>query len=266
MRHPGRTRSVGLILLAATLAAGCQSRTPREPEVGEPLRAGHLISFTPISTVSSIHFAEGRYPALFSPTSSAIWLTGHSPEPLRLPPDPATAPPQPPAAPPGAPAATPVPAPPATVAPAAPEDRFAVFECRMSSGFSDMSISYDAVGFNGVNVYLETPGGQQVPPGEVRMGKDLLETQHGALKEFGRVNQVVFPREALRLVVPEGGGSPPLRLVLEGYGCKFYFEWNADLPTVIGPPPFGQSESAQRTREGLKKTREKVKGWSHTMD
>lgn len=236
--------------------SSCQTGKPKEPEPGEPIRAGHLIPLVPVSVNAQIHFAEGSYPELYSGESTAVWAVGQAPKMLPGQAAQATRAQEIAAAPGQAPpSSTPL-----------TEERFVVFEVRLKSSFSDASIAYDAVGMKGINVYLLPPTGEKIPAGKIDMGRDLEESQQGALKVFARTSRLMFPRDQVKLVVPYGFNAPSLRLVLEGYGCTFYFEWVAELPMEIGPPPVRQSEEAERAREGLKKTREKAHSWSHTLD
>jgi hypothetical protein len=251
----GCWRGMGVVILAGAFLAGCQTGPPREPVPGEPVRVGHLIPLSPISVTSTLHFAEGGYPNLFSGDSLAIWMSGSAPAAL-----------------PGQAAAqqqaldtlAPVPAPPDMDLPMM-QEHFAVFELRLHSAFADASIAYDAVGLSGINVYLLAPTGERIAPAQVIMGRDLVERQQGALKVFSRTNRVTFPREHVKLVVPGNLRAPALRLVLEGYGNTFYFEWHGQLPAEVAPPPLGQSEEAQRTREGLRRARERTRGWGRTF-
>ena len=249
------TLGLGIAPLCMLLTA-CQTGAPKEPAPGEAVRAGHLIPLVPVSTSAKLHFAEGAYPNLFSGESLAIWLTGHAPRAL---PGQAEAEQR------ELPASPSGPAPPEMDMPMM-QEHFAVFEVRLTSAFADASIAYDVVGLSGLHVYLLAPTGERILPAQVVMGRELAERQQGALKVFSRTNRITFPRDQMKLVVPANLQAPSLKLVIEGYGNVFYFEWYSQLPAAVGPPPFGQREEVQRSRETLRRARGKALEWSHTFD
>jgi len=60
--------------------------------------------------------------------------------------------------------------------------------------------------------------------------------------------------------------APGVRLVLEGHGSVFYFEWPAQVPGTIGPPKFSEREAVKKIEAGYQKGREKQRGIMHKFD
>lgn len=106
------------------------------------------------------------------------------------------------------------------------DTRFIVIECRLESAFADSSVAYDVVGLRNVEVYVETPAGERVYPVQRIMAPHADETPQDALIRFGRTTVLVFPKyDMLSGGVSPLSGAPALRLVLEGFHSRFYFEW-----------------------------------------
>lgn len=259
-------RRVLCFAVLGLLASSCQTRQPVEPTTPGTVRAGSPIFFHPAVSQAPIMLDSGRYPNLFAGGSRATWI-------------------EPQAAAPAA-GATPASATvegmekedPAMMAeqvePAGLDDQtrmlaanFNVIVCDIASMFTDTSIAYDVVGFRGIQVYLLASDGRQFMPVQQIMGTELTETPQGALRQYRRKNILLFPKEPIPVATPlEGSRSPALRLVLEGYGSKFYFEWPAQVPGSIGPPPIGEQEWVVKGEEAYRKTKKKATGIRHKFD
>lgn len=250
----GQAACLACVMAVMALASGCQTRQPVEPGTDASVRAGSPIFFHPAAAQVPIMLGSGRYPTLFSGTSRATWI-----EPASAPaaPAPAGAGGDPEAA----AMAEPVGGPGVDDEARMLAANFNVIACDIESSFNDTSIAYDVVGFRGITAYLLSADGTQVPPVQRIIGTDLREEQQGALKKYGRRNLLLFPRTPLTVATPVDGGQPPaLRLVLEGYGAMFYFEFPAQVPGKIGPAPIGQQPWVQKGEEVYRKTREKGRG------
>ena len=193
-------------LLAGVVLLGLGCRTPRAPG-GPPIEQ---TAFRPASFFAPIHFEEGRYPHLYSDRSYAVWV---APEVVAYKRDVAAA----------------------ANGPVVDEnqmdafalaERFVVVECHTESAFADMGIAYDVVKFRQMTVYLETPAGEIVRPVQVLIDDHCDEVPERALRAFRRTNLLVFPKEDLWMPRRTGKGEPAYaRLVIEGRGVRFAFEW-----------------------------------------
>jgi len=198
-------RVLALSLLVLVLGVGCQRwahRGPDETPLGK-------IEFRPARPLSALHLEEGRYPALLSPDSYALWLAPAVISAKRA------------AAPPDAPVSAEMDANTQRVA-----ESFLVLECHLESMFADMALAYDVVSMRHLEVYLELPDGRRVEPNQKLIGTPVTEEQRDALKLFRRTNLLVFPRRDLWMEGLKGEpGGRYARLVFEGYDSEFYFEW-----------------------------------------
>lgn len=198
-------RMAPLLLAVLVLASSCQRWTRRGPDE-TPLGK---IEFRPARHLSAIHIEEGRYPALFSADSYALWLAPEVVSAKR-----AAAPPE------------------SAVSPEADAntqrvaESFLVVECHLESMFADMAIAYDAVSMRQLDVYMEMPDGRRIEPNQKLVGTPVTQEQRDALKLFRRTNLLIFPRRTLWM---EGLAGEPgeryARLVFKGYDSEFYFEW-----------------------------------------
>lgn len=208
----GLIGGLGLLLLAIAGLSCKTSRTPgaaAAPESQPP-------EFVPATYIVPIRVEAGDYPSLFSPDSYAVWAgpdvaalrrakaveNGESIDPKL------------------------------DAAVARINDNYLVFECHLYSAFSDMSIGYDAVGFRGITVFLETPDGRKINPIQAATGTSASEEQQQALKKFGRTNLLLFQKRDVwaggdATVAPQ---TPAVRLVLQGYGSTFAFQWDSSAP------------------------------------
>ncbi|MBX7255829.1 MAG: hypothetical protein K1Y02_05670 [Candidatus Hydrogenedentes bacterium] len=207
-----RLRKVWVGVVACVVLASCQ--TPSKPAPPPPIEASYR--FEPAWGISTIHAGEGRYPDLFGGGSRAIWLDSHAVEVKKA----------------------------ASKAPANAEpgldsdalaiaDAYIVIECRLESQFADMSVAYDAVRLRGITAHLELPDGTTIAPIQSRSFGPVEEEPTGALKVFRRATVFIFPKSDLFKGVPAiGADSIAVKLVLEGIGSKYYFEWPGISPGV----------------------------------
>lgn len=237
-----------LVLCMFSLAAlsGCQTTKKSDEEIPK-LATGTVIPFTPQANTVPLNLESGAYPTLYSGTSYATWVTPAMGEMASGEADDAM------------PAVDP-----STANMAA---SFLVIECHLASEFADMSIAYDVVGLRGASVYLETPGGERVMPSQIVVGQELRESQHGALRAYGRTNVLLFPRSQSTLTITSDlAKSNKFRLVIEAHSSVFVFAWQPVFPGTLPPPPLAQREGVQRFRSGYQSLFGKVRGVSHTFD
>lgn len=234
--------------IALTLVLGACKTTPDAERVEEEMELPP--EFRPQAATSSLQHLEGPYPNLYSPESYAIWVTSDVAR-LKRERDAAN-----------------------DIMVEAPIDeaaaeinaRFIVMECHIESVFPDASIAYDAVGFRGVEVYLQTPSGQRIDPVQTIVG-GVQEEQREALRLYRRTNLVVFPKTDVwggeRLIDPAVG---KLTLVLQGQGTAFYFDWE-NMPY---DPGFQWKPTAQETlrvtRLGFREVYGRLLRLSHVFD
>jgi hypothetical protein len=245
------------------LWAGC-STTPDEP----PPAPVYFVPLVP--EMASVHarLIDGRYPMLFEPSSTAVWVDAPLPPPPPPPEGqdvPASAaneitPVDPPIE------IHPMTEPPYTSEAIALRENFLVLECRLASAFADQSIAYDAVGLRGIQVSLQLPDGREVPPAQTIIGGELLEAQRGALKVYGRTNLILFPKTLAPQVAMGSGAPPAMRLVLQGHESTFAFTWAADLSFVQEPSGVAWRQRKQETERRFSNTREHVQNFLHNFD
>jgi len=195
------------LLVAILVVCGCETTMKVTEEIMEPPPGAE---FVPGTFVSTIRFDKGGNPDLFSPESFAVWLgsdvdaaklsklreSGKSVD-VSL-----------------------------QNAAAQIHENFLVFECDVSSVMADMSIAYDVVGFRGMDIYLETSDGRKIKPFQMVIGSPVHEEPRGAIKRFGRENIVAFQKRDFLAKGPTvSANAPRVRLVLEGFDSRFYFEW-----------------------------------------
>ena len=213
---------IALLLLAALY--GCQTTRPAPitSDVPEAPAVSTVVEFVPTTYIAPLALQEGPYPNLFAMDSYALWMgpemaalkRAHAVEcGEEIPPI-------------------------VDAAVAHINSNFLVFECRLTSAFPDMSIGYDAVSFRGVSAYLLFPNGCTVEPVQVIQDSSMDESFVGAIRKFTRSNFVVFEkRDIVKGRQTIGPDLRAVRLVLEGHGNTFYFEWaSATAPMTPWQP------------------------------
>lgn len=261
-------RSFGIALIVATLVAACQT-TPKDEgaAVSKPPRIGTPMPFTPAQSTVFLQFGSGPYATLYEGTSSCTLVIPVSAAP------PVAAPEAPaPSTPSDEPGATPAPeivvteVPPPSPAATLSEGSL-VFQCTLKSTFEDSSIAYDAAGLRGIHAYLLLPDGTQVQPIETVLDPMLIDEAQGALRSYTRKLGLLFPRVPISMPTPEPGTpAQGLRLVLEGFGAMFYFEWPPVLPASVRPEPFLKSDTYENVKKGYHKTKDWTRETVHTFD
>jgi len=132
-------------------------------------------------------------------------------------------------------------------------ERFYVFECHTESVFADSSIAYDVVGLRNVDVYLLLPDGTKVPPLQRVIDDSVDEEQRGALTLFRRANVLVFPKADLFTGAPTiPPASASVRLVLDGHGSTFFFQWPAKPIPIEEPAPDAPPVPEAQKRSAIK--------------
>ncbi len=212
--HNRLTQPMVAVLAATLILSACQSRGPKEEDT--PVIAPEALAFRPESSLSLMHLDEGRYPNLFSPGSYALWVDqGVAQAKLQKDLQEGVA----------------------ADAGLAEDAEFVlenyiVFECRLESIFPDASIAYDVIGLRNMDVYLVTPDSVRVRPIQTVLGTHADEKPQGALREFGRTNLLVFPKEDVLSGAPTiPDDAQGVRLIVDGFNSAFYFEW-AKAPLV----------------------------------
>lgn len=261
--------ALGLTLLAISALSGCQTTAKdSDAAVAKPPRIGTPMPFQPAQTTAFLQYGSGPYPTLYDGASSCTML---------IPAPPVAAPP---AAPEPAPVpsdsnldaaagdpemvVTQVPPPPSA---GALSDGSLVFQCKLKSTFEDTSIAYDAAGLRGIHAYLLLPDGTQVQPIETVLDPTLIDEAQGALRSYTRTVSMLFPRVPISMPTPEPGvPATGLRLVLEGFGAMFFFEWPPVLPATVRPEPFLKSDTYENVKKGYNKTRDWTRETVHTFD
>lgn len=243
-------RKPGLSLCGLALAALLTScaTTPEPPETPPaPVPA----EFKPAAYYSRILADTGNYPTLFSPDSFAIWVTDDvielkkqqalsAGESIDIYTDRAAA---------------------------QIGENFYVFECHTESVFADSSIAYDVVGLRNVDAYLLLPDDTKVAPLQRLVGNHADEEQRGALKLFRRTNILVFPKTDLfsgAPTIPPAAGS--VRLVLEGHGSTFFFQWPAQPIPEEDLPPVPEAEKRGALKVGFDELMSKIRALIRIID
>jgi hypothetical protein len=237
------------IAMTALFLASCLGLVSCQTGAGveETALASLEEEFLPATYVSNLRLDKGNYPDLFCPETYAVWL-GSDVTALRR----ARADKQGQKVDPkSANAVTQFTA------------NFLVFECHLASAFGDMSIAYDAVGLRGLSVYLATPDGRKITPTQVVVGTPVRETPQGALRKFERTDLLVFQKKDLWMKKPAvSPEAPSARVVFEGYGSTYSFEWpTSTLPAQPWIP--NQDEYLKAVKVGFQETYEKLKELGH---
>ncbi len=238
-------------LLCVTLAAGiftisCKTGKEDASKV-EPV---FVTEFFPATFISGIQLEKGPYPELFSPDSYAVWL-GSDVTRLRRAKsleqgekiDPKL-----------------------DAAAARVQENYLVFECRLVSMLPDMSIAYDVVGLRGITACLVAPDGRKISPTQIVIGSSASDEPQGALRKFARTNLIIFQKKDLwsdKAAIDIE--APSARLVLEGFGTTFRFEW----ATALAPhEPWipNQEEYIKALKTGFKETYTRLGQLLHTLD
>lgn len=249
--------------------SGCQTTSkPDAAAEAKPPRIGTPMPYTPAQRTAFLQFGGGGYPTLYDASSSCTFVT---PPPPVMEPTPAPTSDSEALTPAGEPVvsadsakATP---PPTAVEPAALSAGSLVFHCTLKSTFEDTSIAYDAAGLRGIHTYLLLPDGTQVQPIETLLDPELIDEPHGALRSYTRKLSLLFPNVPIMMSTPAPGApANGLRLVLEGHGATFYFEWPPVHPDSVRPEPFLKSETYENVKKGYHKTRNWTRETVHTFD
>lgn len=140
--------------------------------------------------------------------------------------------------------------------------------CYLESAFSDMSIAYDAVSLRGIQFHLEYPDGTQVLPVQKTLDSELSEEPMGALRRYGRKLTLHFPGRQILVDNPAVVSNPKgVRLVLNGHGSEFFFEWRPRPDTRATAKPARWDEDALRmTRAFAQDATARIKRIAHEFD
>jgi len=248
---------------------GCQTTT--KPDAGteaKPPRIGTPMPYTPAQRTAFLQFGGGGYPTLYDASSSCTFVV---PVPPVMQPAPTPSPDTEALTPAGEPATGAAPPegtpPPTAVEPVALSEGSLEFQCTLKSTFEDTSIAYDAAGLRGIHTYLLLPDGTQVQPIETLLDPELIDEPRGALRSYTRKLSLLFPNVPIMMSTPAPGApANGLRLVLEGHGATFFFEWPPVHPNEVRPEPFLKSETYQNVKKGYHKTRDWTRETVHTFD
>ncbi len=242
-----RAAVFALIVFACGVCMSACKSTKNDGLKPEPV---FVTEFFPSTFVSGIQAEQGPYPNLFAPDSYAVWL-GSDVARLRKEQslkkgervDPKL-----------------------DSALERIGENYLVFECYLASVLPDMSIAYDVVGLKGIKIYLVAPDGRKVSPMQVSIGSSAGEEMQGALRRFSRTNIVVFQKKDLWSDKASiNMEAPSARLVLEGFGTVFRFEW----ATALAPrEPWipNQDEYIKAIKTGFKDTCKRLGEIFHTLD
>lgn len=245
---------IGLVLAAVLVVVLTSCQTTHSPDdlaLSElPVTPPTPEEFAPAAFLAPLALAQGRYPTLLTPESYALWL---GPEMAAL--KRAHAVEQGETIPPIVDAAV-----------NHINNNFLIIECCMSSAFADMSIGYDAVGLRGMSAYLLFPNGCKIEPVQIIRDSSVEETQVGAIKKFTRSNFVVFERRNIAAGHPTvAPDMRAVRLVLEGYGNSYYFEW-ASLTAPVTPLQPSVDEKLKAVKCGFMNTYGRIVEFLHAFD
>ena len=243
----GRMAAWGVVaLLSSVCLVSCQT-SKKEEAKGEPV---FVTEFFPATFVAPVQLDSGSYANLFAPDSYAVWLGS---DVARLRREKSVA------------AGQKI-DPKLDEAVARINDNYLVFECHLASVFPDMSIAYDAVGLRGVNVYLVSPGGKKISPMQMVLGSSATDEPREALRRFARTNLIIFQKKDLWTDKASIDMlAPSARLMLEGFGATFRFEWaTALVPREPWIPK--QEEYIKAIKDGFKETYGRLVQALHTFD
>lgn len=258
------TGALAATTMASLLLTACQTTPKADTSVdAKPPRIGTPMPYTPAQTTAYLQFGSGPYATLYDGSSTCTLVM-----PVATAPTPAPDAAVPPATSEGASAAsTPAIAPAVPQQPGTLADGSLVFQCTLKSTFEDTSIAYDAAGLRGIHAYLLLPDGTQVQPIETILDPTLIDEAQGALRSYTRKLSLLFPRVPISMSTPEPGmPAQGLRLVLEGYGAIFFFEWPPVLPASVRPEPFRKSDTYESVKKGYHKTKDWTRETVHTFD
>lgn len=244
----------GLAPLCVLVFAGCVTTGPDSAELEDDLLALQTLDLRPVTFSSRLHMDTGRYPNLFSPASSAVWVS-EAVAGLKREKDEEAG---------------------FEVAPDLARDaafiaqEYLVFEVHLESAFPDASIAYDVVGLRNMDMYLESPGGRRVRPLQRILGDHADEGQLGTLKRFSRSNILVFPKHDVIVRAPViESDATSLRLVVDGFNSRFFFTWQ------LAPPEMTEAEReamlqaeadrAEATRSGFSEFYSKLRALARLL-
>jgi hypothetical protein len=242
-----RMIALGCVALASSLLLlSCQTGNGDKAKP-EPV---FVTEFFPATFVAGIQAEKGPYPNLFAPDSYAVWLGSDVTQLRRAKAlekgekiDPKL-----------------------DAALERVSENYLIFECNLASAMPDMSIAYDVVGLRGITVHLVAPDGRKVSPMQVAVGSSASDELQGALRKYARTNVVVFQKKDLWSDKASINiDAPSARLVLEGFGTTFRFEW----ATALAPrEPWipNQDEYIKALKTGFKETCTRVGALFHTFD
>ncbi len=182
------------------------------------------VEFQPAAYIAPIQLAHGHYMDLFSADSYGVWLGSEVTSQREI----------------QAKAAGETVDPKLAAAMTRLTQNFLVFECHLSSAFSDMSIAYDVVGLRNMKIYLMTPVGGRCMPAQIIVGSSAREEHQQALRKYSRTCLILFAKRDLFAGAPAvAPQSTSVRLAFEGFGSMFVMEW----PTSAEVAPFAASAS-----------------------
>ncbi len=118
--------------------------------------------------------------------------------------------------------------------------KFLILECHIVSAFPDSSIAYDVTSFRHADVFLLDDTGTKFEPLQMIIGS-LQRSDKDALKQFSRVNLVVFPKHDL--LTGESLIDSRVRdvsLVISAQKTTYFFSWSnlspaPQQPSVVEP-------------------------------
>jgi hypothetical protein len=234
------------LVLAGLLSASCQTKTTdaSKPEIPA------ITEFTPATCIAGIQHEQGSYPNLFSPESYAVWMGAEVAALRRA----------------KAEKDSEKIDPKIDAAVKRLTENYLILECHMASVFPDMSIAYDVVGLRGIGIHLLTPDGRKITPIQAVVAGTAQEERQEALRKFTRINLVLFQKRDLWVGKPVVAlRAPSVRLVLEGYGSLFRFEWPNALPPSKPWIP-NQEEYLKALKVGFQESYARLAEFLHTFD
>jgi hypothetical protein len=239
-----RALKIVVVVSGVLIMCGCGPRKSAVRRGGETLGTGSAGPFVPSSYIARPTLSAGsQYPNLLSPESYTIWFTDEVAE-VKVELEKAEG-----------------------KAPADSEEllriakqlngKYLILECHVVSAFPDSSIAYDITSFRHAEAFLMDDAGNKCEPLQVIIGS-LERGNKGALREFRRVNLLVFPKNDL--ITGEPIINSHLRnisLAISGYKTTYFFSWKDTTRTAqpqrleqdtrsIGAVSLGMLESALR--------------------
>jgi len=113
--------------------------------------------------------------------------------------------------------------------------KYLILECHIVSAFPDSSIAYDVTSFRHADVFLLDDAGTKFEPLQMIIGS-LQRSNKDALKQFSRVNLVVFPK--YDLLTGESLIDSRIRdvsLVISAQKTTYFFSWSNLSPAPQQP-------------------------------